>query len=278
MTNFESLESLANSQKNSENIKNSYLCYIFSKKWNQFSHGVELSKGLNWPNSKFSSIHSHCWKVLETIESWKLYILYLRKNKKPYGFVVPSEGLNWKKSPYLKGCEIRQEYELKVTHFIFPKERKQLSNGCVNLSEGLNWPKSIIWNLCKKSLKNSGSINNRKLFIPQGRCERKSSWGPNVLAYILIPKGTRERLSMVSTWLSFQFICHWWTKIGVSKTPRLIGLFRMPKTFTVWMGRWVDWWWLGGDKKGPSIFLKFEYCNKQDVLILNMALKVVCGN
>ena len=37
-----------------------------------------------------------------------------------------------------------------------------------------------------------------------------------------------------------------------------------------WVGGWV-----GGDKKGPSIFLKFKYSNKQDVLIPNLASKVV---
>ena len=39
----------------------------------------------------------------------------------------------------------------------------------------------------------------RKPLSPEGRCERT--------------------LPMGSTWLSFQFICHWWTKIEVSKTP-----------------------------------------------------------
>ena len=35
--------------------------------------------------------------------------------------------------------------------------------------------------------------------------------------------------------------------------------------------------WVVRDKKGPLIFLKFKYRNKQDVLILNMALKVAYG-
>ena len=32
---------------------------------------------------------------------------------------------------------------------------------------------------------------------------------------------------------------------------------------------------MGGDQKGPSIFLILKYVNKQDVLILKMVLKVV---
>ena len=35
--------------------------------------------------------------------------------------------------------------------------------------------------------------------------------------------------------------------------------------------------WVGGDQKGLSIFFIFEYINKQNVLILNMASKVVYG-
>ena len=34
---------------------------------------------------------------------------------------------------------------------------------------------------------------------------------------------------------------------------------------------------MGGDQKGPSIWLKIEYNNKQGALIPNMALKVVYG-
>ena len=33
--------------------------------------------------------------------------------------------------------------------------------------------------------------------------------------------------------------------------------------------------WTDGDQKCPSIFFIFEYVNKQNVLILNMELKVV---
>ena len=32
---------------------------------------------------------------------------------------------------------------------------------------------------------------------------------------------------------------------------------------------------MGGDQKGPSIFLIFKYINKQNVLILNMVIKNV---
>ena len=35
--------------------------------------------------------------------------------------------------------------------------------------------------------------------------------------------------------------------------------------------------WVGGDILGPLIFLKIGYNNKQDVLIPNMASKVVYG-
>ena len=45
-----------------------------------------------------------------------------------------------------------------------------------------------------------------------------------------------------------------------------------------WMGGWVDGWmggWVGCDQKGLSIFFIFEYINEQNVLILNMASKVV---
>ena len=37
-----------------------------------------------------------------------------------------------------------------------------------------------------------------------------------------------------------------------------------------WVGGWV-----GGDQKGPSIFLNFIYVNKQDILIPKMLSKVV---
>ena len=47
-----------------------------------------------------------------------------------------------------------------------------------------------------------------------------------------------------------------------------LAFFEMPKTFTVRMGGQV-----GGGKKGPLIFLKFEYSNKQDVLITNLGFK-----
>ena len=43
-----------------------------------------------------------------------------------------------------------------------------------------------------------------------------------------------------------------------------------------WVGGWVDGL-VGGDILGPLIFLKIEYNNKQDVLIPNMASKVVYG-
>ena len=36
--------------------------------------------------------------------------------------------------------------------------------------------------------------------------------------------------------------------------------------------------WVGGDILGPLIFLKIGYNNKQDVLIPNMASKVVYGH
>ena len=40
---------------------------------------------------------------------------------------------------------------------------------------------------------------------------------------------------------------------------------------------WVGGW-MGGDQKGPSIFLIFKYVNKQDALIPNLASKVVYDN
>ena len=39
---------------------------------------------------------------------------------------------------------------------------------------------------------------------------------------------------------------------------------------------WVDGW-VGGNQKGPSIFLIFKYVNKQDVLIPNIALILAYG-
>ena len=36
--------------------------------------------------------------------------------------------------------------------------------------------------------------------------------------------------------------------------------------------------WLGGDKNAPFIFLKFEYSNKQNLLIPKAALIVLCGH
>ena len=35
--------------------------------------------------------------------------------------------------------------------------------------------------------------------------------------------------------------------------------------------------WVVGDHKGPSIFLKIEYSNKQDVLIPNLASQILHG-
>ena len=35
--------------------------------------------------------------------------------------------------------------------------------------------------------------------------------------------------------------------------------------------------WVGGDEKGPSIFLHIGCSNKQDVLIPNLASKIVYG-
>ena len=36
--------------------------------------------------------------------------------------------------------------------------------------------------------------------------------------------------------------------------------------------------WVGSDQKGPSIFLYLHYSDKQDLLILNMASKIVYDN
>ena len=55
---------------------------------------------------------------------------------------------------------------------------------------------------------------------------------------------------------------------GSSDNPTQVA----PKARVVRIGGWV-----GGGKKGPSIFLKFEYSNKQDVLHPNLASKVVYG-
>ena len=52
---------------------------------------------------------------------------------------------------------------------------------------------------------------------------------------------------------------------------------RKPVSGWVGVGGWVDWW-VGGDILGSLIFLKIRYNNKQDVLILNMASKVVYGH
>ena len=41
------------------------------------------------------------------------------------------------------------------------------------------------------------------------------------------------------------------------------------------MDGWMDGW--TGDQKCPSIFFKFKYVNKYDLLIPNMVLKVVYG-
>ena len=61
-------------------------------------------------------------------------------------------------------------------------------------------------------------------------------------------------------------------KSDFQKHPRESAFFETSKTFIVRMGGWV-----GGDQKGPSIFLIFKYNNKKTVLILNMVLKVVYG-
>ena len=42
---------------------------------------------------------------------------------------------------------------------------------------------------------------------------------------------------------------------------------------SVWVGEWV-----GGDQKGPSIWLKIEYSNKQSALTLNLVSKNVYGH
>ena len=44
---------------------------------------------------------------------------------------------------------------------------------------------------------------------------------------------------------------------------------------------WVDAWvggWMGGDQKGPSIFLIFNYVDKQEALISNLASKIAYDN
>ena len=89
-------------------------------------------------------------------------------------------------------------------------------------------------------------------YPPKGGANALSRWGPFDCLSNLYATGERK--------LRFQ------------KHIRKSTFFEMPKTFIVRMGGWV-----GGGKKGPSIFLKFEYSNKQDVLIPNLASKVVYG-
>ena len=61
-------------------------------------------------------------------------------------------------------------------------------------------------------------------------------------------------------------------KLCLQKYTTISDFLKVSKTFIVRMGGWVV-----GGKKGPSIFLKFKYINKQDVLIPNLASKVVYG-
>ena len=49
---------------------------------------------------------------------------------------------------------------------------------------------------------------------------------------------------------------------------------KVPKAPVVWIGEWVGGL-VGGDQMTPSIFLISGYINKHDVLILNMASKIV---
>ena len=58
-------------------------------------------------------------------------------------------------------------------------------------------------------------------------------------------------------------------KWGFQKHQRKSTFFESPKNFIVRMG---------GNILGPLIFLEIEYNNKQDVLIPNMASKVVYGH
>ena len=93
----------------------------------------------------------------------------------------------------------------------------------------------------------------RVIYPPKGGANALSRWGPI------------EGLS--------NLYCIGERKWGFQKHQRKSTFFESPKNFIVRMGGWV-----GGDILGPLIFLKIVYNNKQDVLILNMASKVVYGH
>ena len=85
----------------------------------------------------------------------------------------------------------------------------------------------------------------------------------------------RKQFPRGSTCQSSHFIGDWRTEVGYSKIPYYIRLFESLEHLYCpdgWVGGWV-----GGDQKGPSIFLIFKYNNKKTVLIPNMVLKVVYG-
>ena len=78
----------------------------------------------------------------------------------------------------------------------------------------------------------------------------------------LSPEGRCERtLPMGSTWRSFQFILHWWAKMGVSKTRAWIDPFRIVEKLYCpdgWVGGWV------------VIFLVLWFSSKSSIITTKM--------
>ena len=106
----------------------------------------------------------------------------------------------------------------------------------------------------------------------------ESSKGTVLVFYFVYPP--KGGANAVSRWGPIEGLsnlyCTGERKWGFQKHQRKSTFFESPKNFIVRMGGWVGGW-VGGDILGPLIFLKIGYNNKQDVLIPNMASKVVYG-
>ena len=125
---------------------------------------------------------------------------------------------------------------------------------------------SVVYTQCRAVPKNGHIIHNynQKLY---GISQRVRSNPHRVISYeanALSRWGPIEGLS--------NLYCIGERKWGFQKQQRKSTFFESPKNFIVRMGGWV-----GGDILGHLIFLKIGCDNKQDVLIPNMASKVVYG-
>ena len=92
------------------------------------------------------------------------------------------------------------------------------------------------WN-CNYNTKRDTTITLKNC----GSSTIRSSWFLDAHNLIYPPKVGTNAPSMGSTWISFHFFCHWWSKIGVQKHWRKSVFFETSKTYSH-LDRWVGWW------------------------------------